>query len=73
MNKISLVTKSQEKAIHKITDNFKNLSLSSLNHAWRATKIPKFQSLVSNESPTDITQEQILNEKLETRLVLEED
>ena len=62
----------EEMAVKQITSTYNDLSMKTINHAWRSTGISKFQSLPS-EHPEDVTSDDIqneLNERLENALVL---
>ena len=61
----------EEMAVNQITSIYNDLSMKTINHAWRSTGISKFQSLAS-EHP-DVSTEYIqneLNERLENALII---
>ena len=61
----------EEMAVNQITSIYNDLSMKTINHAWRSTGISKFQSL-AREHP-DVSTEDIqneLNERLENALII---
>ena len=51
----------EEMAVKQITSIYNDLSMKTINHAWRSTGISKFQSLPS-EHPENVTSDDIQNE-----------
>ena len=65
----------EEMAVKQVTNIYNDMSIKTINHAWRSTGLSKFKSLTT-ENPEGISSEDIqneLNERLENALILSED